>query len=100
MENWIRVTCENAGELRVGYRLKELGDFGGVVHAVVTSLPQLSNGQWTWTATDFAGHNINYLITCGFEHYGPNVYVAAESQDEFDQIDTDVSVDKGEVIEA
>lgn len=97
---WIPITGSNAGELRIGDRLMELGDFGFKIYAVVTSLPQLTGGQWTWTASAMSGGAINYMITVGLEHYGPEVYVARGEEDEPEQTntDTEVPVNKQELV--
>lgn len=32
------------------------------------------SGQWRWVAEDKTGERFNYLITDGYEHYGPKIY--------------------------
>ena len=32
------------------------------------------NGQWVWIAEDDSGEKFDYLITDGYEHYGPQIY--------------------------
>jgi hypothetical protein len=32
------------------------------------------NGQWKWAAKNESGEQFNYLITDGYEHYGPKIY--------------------------
>jgi hypothetical protein len=32
------------------------------------------NGQYRWIAEDKNGERFNYLITDGYEHYGPKIY--------------------------
>ena len=90
-EDWIRVTGDNAGELRIGNRLREYG-YGKAIQSIVTSTPQSDTSsyglQWSWTARDYAGRTIDYLITRGMEHYGPDVYVAVEKLDDTFTIDT------------
>ena len=32
------------------------------------------NEQWKWVAEDVDRNRVNYLITDGYEHYGPRIY--------------------------
>lgn len=32
------------------------------------------NGQWRWVAESDVGERIDYLLTDGYEHYGPKIY--------------------------
>lgn len=32
------------------------------------------NGKWNWIAENKDGTRCNYLITDGYEHYGPKLY--------------------------
>lgn len=89
---WVRITANNAYQLRIGNRLLERGDLGESIYSIVTSMPFQNGPQWTWLAAAMDGHTIDYLITAGFEHYGPHVYVARGEEDEPKQTDTDTGV--------
>lgn len=41
---------------------------------IVRTKPEFDNGKWSWTAIGSDGNIIDYLITEGFEHYGPKIY--------------------------
>jgi len=32
------------------------------------------SGQWRWASEDIDGNRFDYLITDGYEHYGPKIY--------------------------
>ena len=51
-------------------------DMGMVVKVEVTSLPVKSDeGKFTWESKNvLTGKEVHYLLTPGFEHYGPNLY--------------------------
>jgi hypothetical protein len=89
-EEWVRVTADNAHQLKVGDRLLEQ-DLGMNIYSVVTSTPQQDGPRWMWSAAAMDGKTIDYMITAGTEHYGPYVYVARGEEDEPEQIDTDTN---------
>lgn len=89
---WIRILADNAHQLKVGDRLKELLDFGGLVYSIIVSTPHQNGAQWTWDAAIVVGGKIEYMITGGYESYGPHVYVARGEEDEPEQTNTDTGV--------
>lgn len=44
-----------------------------VTEAVTTTVDKDSRTQYRWKAETSAGHEISYLITEGYEHYGPRI---------------------------
>ncbi|TFG99042.1 hypothetical protein E4H12_04060 [Candidatus Thorarchaeota archaeon] len=101
--DWIRITGDNADQLRVGDRLKEIDLDTSIYSIVVTPVQQTGDPslvQWTWDAAIIIGGTIHYLITRGFEQYGPEVYVAKDEEGEPEQliVDTDVSSNKQESV--
>lgn len=78
--NWVRITAQNAFQLRPNDKLKEISSYGptkfSVVAAVATrKVDSLDTEQWTWEAIDETGTTVSYTLTKRFEHYGPEVYV-------------------------
>lgn len=51
-------------------------EYGMNMKLKVTTKPIFENDQWTWTAVDHLGNEVHYLITKGYEHYGPKLYSA------------------------
>lgn len=51
-------------------------DYGFGIKSVVLTTPVRNNeNQWTWTSKNvYTGEEIEYLVTEGFEHYGPKIY--------------------------
>lgn len=50
-------------------------DYGMCIKLKVTSFITFKDNQWTWTAVDLgSGEEVDYLVTKGFEHYGPKLY--------------------------
>lgn len=50
-------------------------DLGMGIKVQVDTLPVKKGDQWTWEATHLSsGNKINYLVTEGLTHYGPNLY--------------------------
>lgn len=88
MQEWVRVTADNAHQLKVGDRLLET-ELGVSIYSIVISLPQSNGPQWTWSAAAMSGGTIDYMITGGYEHYGPHVYVARGDEPEQTDTDTD-----------
>lgn len=98
---WVLITGDSANQLRVGDRLKEIA-LGNVIYSIVVTPVQQTGDpslvQWSWDAALIIGGTLHYLITCGFEQYGPEVYVAKDEEGEPEQliVDTDVPVNKHE----
>lgn len=59
--------------LKVGDVFYE-SDYGINYKMTVTKAPSFDNDQWRWEAKNSAGSEVGYLITKGFEHYGPRIY--------------------------
>lgn len=86
MSKWIRITGENAHMIQVGDRLKEIDEFGAALLTATTAAECVHQGstvagnvvQWHWMAVGASDTPVNYLITAGLEHYGPEVYVERE----------------------
>ena len=51
-------------------------EYGMGIKCKVVSEPKRSKeGKWTWQSENLkTGGMINYLLSEGFEHYGPNLY--------------------------
>lgn len=51
-------------------------DYGFGTKCEVLTLPiRSSNGKWEWKSKNLiTGEEIDYLVTEGFEHYGPKLY--------------------------
>lgn len=51
-------------------------DYGFGIKCEVLTLPvRNDDGQWEWKSKNLnTGEKIDYLITEGFEHYGPKLY--------------------------
>lgn len=49
-------------------------DLGYNFEMVVAEKPIKIENKWEWTATNRQGKIVEYLVTEGFEHYGPNIY--------------------------
>lgn len=50
-------------------------EYGFCIKSEVTSLPvRNESGLWEWTSKTESGGIINYAISEGFSHYGPNLY--------------------------
>lgn len=68
-------TVKTAQQLNVGDIFFESG-YGTELQLQTLTKPQRSDtGQWTWKAKCTDGRTIEYLISEGFEHYGPSIYV-------------------------
>lgn len=67
-------------DLDVGMRFVEHDSFCGSVTCEVTEKPVEGEGHegrstWKWKAKNVeTGREIDYMITEGFEHYGPHIY--------------------------
>lgn len=49
--------------------------YGKNLEFVVVTEPTCDNGKWEWTARNTKSNEIiNFLITEGYEHYGPRIY--------------------------
>jgi len=59
--------------LKVGDVFYERG-FGDMLKMVVVEEVSHEDGQWRWAAEDINGERVNYLLTDGYEHYGPKIY--------------------------
>lgn len=44
------------------------------VEMIVETKPSFEDNQWRWTAKNQEGNIQDYLITKGYEHYGPKIY--------------------------
>ena len=62
-------------DIELGQTLYEF-EYGTGIETIVISKPALnSEGQWEWKGENVrTGEIINYLITPGMSHYGPNLY--------------------------
>ena len=49
-------------------------EYGMNLKMKVTTKPVFENNQWKWKAEDHMGNEVDYLLTKGFEHYGPRIY--------------------------
>lgn len=49
-------------------------EYGMNMKMIVTTKPKFEDGKWFWKAKNSAGYEIDYLITEGYEHYGPSIY--------------------------
>ena len=49
-------------------------DLGMEIRVEVTTEPVKDGDQWKWKAKTEDGTEINYLVTEGMAHYGPNLY--------------------------
>lgn len=63
----------NLDELKVGDVFYEC-EYGTNLRMVVTKPIIFENDQWKWKAIDEDGKEVDYLITKGYEHYGPKLY--------------------------
>lgn len=67
-------------DLNVGDLFVEHDSFAGSVTCRVTEKPlkkgtAMARDQWEWKAVNVdTGVEIEYLLTEGFEHYGPRIY--------------------------
>lgn len=47
----------------------------GMKLEVITLPEKNESGQWVWSSRNLkSGNIVNYLVTPGLEHYGPNLY--------------------------
>lgn len=60
-------------ELKIGDIFYEC-EYGINFPMTVTEEPVFDSEQWKWKAVNELGYEVNYLITKGFEHYGPKIY--------------------------
>lgn len=60
-------------ELKVGDVFYEC-HHGMNFRLVVTEVPIFRDDKWQWKAVDSKGMETNFLITKGYEHYGPKIY--------------------------
>jgi hypothetical protein len=49
-------------------------EYGMNLRMVTETRPIFENGQWKWTARDPDDELTYYLVTEGYEHYGPKLY--------------------------
>lgn len=50
-------------------------EYGRNYEFIVVTEPKCDNNKWTWTAKNTKTDQIvEYLITEGYEHYGPRIY--------------------------
>jgi len=49
-------------------------EYGAMIKTTVITLPKNNNGYWTWQSARDNGHIVNYGVTEGMSHYGPNLY--------------------------
>lgn len=75
---WERIYHHNAIDLvKTGTQLLE-SEFGMDLKSIATSPAFYVGDKVSWTAIGNDGKSINYLMTRGFEHYGPHVYALIE----------------------
>lgn len=60
-------------DLNVGDTFYECSQLGNLKMTVLTKPIHIAD-QWRWKATAENGVEVDYLITDGFEHYGPSIY--------------------------
>ena len=62
-------------EIKIGDIHYEYESNLGIIVEVLTLPIRNDDSQWTWTSKKINdGKIINYLVTEGMEHYGPNLY--------------------------
>jgi hypothetical protein len=67
-----RIVIEN---IKIGDIHYEFEYNCGIKCAVIASPIRSDDGQWRWKSKNVkTGQEIDYLVTDGFEHYGPNLY--------------------------
>lgn len=49
-------------------------EYGENLEMTVVEEVAHENGQYRWVAENKNGERFNYLITDGYEHYGPKIY--------------------------
>jgi len=66
--------------MRIHPKDLKLGDsfyesyYGVNAYMIVIKEPTHIDGKWEWTAMNENGEEVEYLITDGYEHYGPSIY--------------------------
>ena len=77
MENKHKATTKGGvilEDIKTGDILYEF-EYGTCIKTEVITEPERSeDGQWTWKGFSEGAGEINYLVTEGLTHYGPNLY--------------------------
>lgn len=66
----VEVQNINVGDIHYEY------EYGSFIKSMVLTLPQVGpGGSWSWRARNVNNNKeIEYLVTEGLSHYGPNLY--------------------------
>lgn len=62
-------------DIKVGDIHYEFGYGCGIKCEVISEPRRNKDGQWIWQSKNLKSNEvINYMVSEGFEHYGPNLY--------------------------